>query len=73
MDKIGRRWKRPRRRHPRRDPRAAAYHVPDAAGMVKLDAMENPYRLPEDVRAQIGELVAQRAPSTAIRIRPRRR
>ena len=21
-----------------------AYHVPDPAGMVKLDAMENPYR-----------------------------
>ena len=22
-----------------------AYHVPDAAGLIKLDAMENPYRL----------------------------
>jgi histidinol-phosphate aminotransferase len=25
----------------------SAYHVPDASGLVKLDAMENPYRLPE--------------------------
>ncbi|HEV7800181.1 MAG TPA: aminotransferase class I/II-fold pyridoxal phosphate-dependent enzyme, partial [Burkholderiales bacterium] len=37
----------------------ATYHVQDAGGMVKLDAMENPYRLPEDVRAQISALVAQ--------------
>ncbi len=28
-----------------------AYHVADARGMVKLDAMENPYGLPEDLRA----------------------
>lgn len=26
-----------------------AYHVPDAAGLVKLDAMENPYRLPPEL------------------------
>lgn len=25
----------------------AAYHVPDASGLLKLDAMENPYRWPE--------------------------
>src|SRR5688500_2467174 len=36
----------------------AGYNVPDSTGMVKLDAMENPYRLPEDVRRRIGELVA---------------
>ena len=36
----------------------AAYHVPPASGMVKLDAMENPYRLPEDVRGRIGSIVA---------------
>jgi histidinol-phosphate aminotransferase len=36
----------------------SAYHVQDASGMVKLDAMENPYRLPEEVRRRIGELVA---------------
>jgi histidinol-phosphate aminotransferase len=35
----------------------AAYHVPDAAGMVKLDAMENPYTLPEHVRTEIGRIV----------------
>lgn len=34
------------------------YRVPDAAGMVKLDAMENPYALPEDVRRRIGVAVA---------------
>jgi histidinol-phosphate aminotransferase len=27
-----------------------AYHVPDASGLIKLDAMENPYSWPEDVR-----------------------
>jgi histidinol-phosphate aminotransferase len=27
-----------------------AYHVPDAAGLVKLDAMENPYPWPETLR-----------------------
>jgi histidinol-phosphate aminotransferase len=31
----------------------SAYHVADAAGMVKLDAMENPYRLPEELRAEL--------------------
>ena len=28
----------------------SAYHVADADGMVKLDAMENPYRWPEEIR-----------------------
>lgn len=31
----------------------AAYHVPDASGFVKLDAMENPYTLPENLRAEL--------------------
>ena len=35
-----------------------AYHVPDATGMVKLDAMENPYPLPDELRAEVGALVA---------------
>jgi histidinol-phosphate aminotransferase len=35
------------------------YHVAPAAGMVKLDAMENPYGLPESLRAAVGELAAQ--------------
>jgi histidinol-phosphate aminotransferase len=37
----------------------AAYHVADAAGMVKLDAMENPYRLPDDLRARLGQRLAE--------------
>ena len=28
----------------------AAYHVPDPGNLVKLDAMENPYGLPDDIR-----------------------
>lgn len=36
----------------------AAYHVADSRGMVKLDAMENPYGLPADLCAEIGELAA---------------
>lgn len=36
----------------------SAYHVPSAEGMVKLDAMENPYRLPEALRRAIGDAVA---------------
>ena len=27
----------------------SAYHVPDASGFIKLDAMENPYQLPDDL------------------------
>jgi histidinol-phosphate aminotransferase len=46
----------------REDIRAlSAYHVQDAQGMIKLDAMENPYRLPAELQRQIGEAVA-RAP-----------
>ena len=32
------------------------YHVPDASGFVKLDAMENPYTLPASLRAELGQL-----------------
>ena len=35
-----------------------AYHVPDAAGLIKLDAMENPYGLPEDLRREWLEQLA---------------
>lgn len=28
------------------------YHVPDASGLIKLDAMENPYRWPEDLHGK---------------------
>lgn len=36
-----------------------AYHVSPARGLVKLDAMENPYRLPEDVARAMGERLAE--------------
>lgn len=36
-----------------------AYHVSDSAGMVKLDAMENPYRLPPEMKAELGALLAE--------------
>lgn len=32
----------------------AVYHVPDATGFLKLDAMENPYTLPPALRAELG-------------------
>jgi histidinol-phosphate aminotransferase len=35
-----------------------AYHVVPATGMVKLDAMENPYRLPEALRGELGRRLA---------------
>lgn len=34
-----------------------AYSVPDATGMVKLDAMENPYQLPPELRRRLAQLV----------------
>ncbi|MFC4160096.1 histidinol-phosphate transaminase [Chitinimonas lacunae] len=36
-----------------------AYHVPPAAGMIKLDAMENPFVLPESLRAELAAQLAQ--------------
>lgn len=36
-----------------------AYHVAEAEGMVKLDAMENPYRLPEPLRRELAERLAE--------------
>jgi histidinol-phosphate aminotransferase len=40
------RWVRPQIRD------IAAYHVPPAAGLIKLDAMENPYPWPEEMVAE---------------------
>ena len=34
-----------------------AYHVQPSAGMVKLDAMENPYGLPPEIRVRLARLV----------------
>jgi len=36
-----------------------AYHVSDATGLVKLDVMESPYRLPEGLAAEVGQLVSK--------------
>lgn len=46
----------------RSDVRAlAAYHVQDAAGYVKLDAMENPYTLPPHLQQALGERLGKAA------------
>ncbi|MDA0224517.1 MAG: histidinol-phosphate aminotransferase, partial [Proteobacteria bacterium] len=37
----------------------AAYPVSDAQGMVKLDAMENPYALPEAMRRGLATVLAE--------------
>ena len=40
----------------RQDVRAMhAYAVQDSAGMIKLDAMENPHRLPPALQAALGQ------------------
>jgi histidinol-phosphate aminotransferase len=36
----------------------SSYHVPSAAGLVKLDAMENPYGLPPELRRALAERLA---------------
>ena len=38
-----------------------AYHVPDSAGYIKLDAMENPYSVPPALRDEIAAAVAAAA------------
>ncbi len=38
-----------------------AYHVQDAAGFIKLDAMENPFTLPPELQAALGERLGQLA------------
>ena len=46
-----------------------AYHVPDSAGLVKLDAMENPYAWPEQLKRQwlegLHEVAINRYPDPA--------
>src|SRR5207237_3413851 len=37
----------------------SAYAVPPASGMVKLDAMENPYALPPALRRELAEHLAK--------------
>ena len=36
---------------------ANAYHVPDSDGLIKLDAMENPHVLPDDIRDKMLEVI----------------
>ncbi|MDQ6971227.1 MAG: histidinol-phosphate transaminase [Mariprofundaceae bacterium] len=36
-----------------------AYHVPDSSGLIKLDAMENPYPLPDSLRSEWSKLIAR--------------
>ncbi len=46
-------------RHVRPDVQAMhAYGVPDATDAIKLDAMENPFRLPETLQAELGRTLA---------------
>jgi histidinol-phosphate aminotransferase len=48
-----------------------AYHVQDAAGFIKLDAMENPFALPPELQAKLGERLGKvalnRYPGTRIK------
>jgi histidinol-phosphate aminotransferase len=37
----------------------SAYHVQDAGGFLKLDAMENPYQLSAELRAELGARLAE--------------
>lgn len=37
----------------------SAYHVPDASGMLKLDAMENPFPLPDELKQQWLDALSQ--------------
>ena len=39
----------------------AGYRVADSRGMIKLDAMENPYPLPEELRPEIARLAESAA------------
>lgn len=45
LNELVQRWIRPEIRQ------LSAYHVADASGLIKLDAMENPYTWPDDLRA----------------------
>jgi histidinol-phosphate aminotransferase len=52
--------------------RLQPYHVPDASGMTKLDAMENPYQLPEALLKQwlqaMSEVDLNRYPDPSARV-----
>ena len=48
------------------------YHVPDSGGMIKLDAMENPYRWPEDLHGEwlgmLADVTVNRYPDPQARV-----
>jgi histidinol-phosphate aminotransferase len=48
---------------------ASAYNVPDATGMIKMDAMENPYTWPDDVKQawleELGHIDLNRYPDAS--------
>jgi len=50
----------------------APYHVPDSSGMIKLDAMENPYRWPEDLHGEwlgmLADIAVNRYPDPQARV-----
>jgi histidinol-phosphate aminotransferase len=52
LEELIARWVRPEIRE------IAAYPVPDASGLIKLDAMENPYPWPEALRGEWSALLA---------------
>jgi histidinol-phosphate aminotransferase len=60
IERLLNRWVRPEIRS------LSAYHVPDAGGLIKLDAMENPYSWPPELRekwlARLGEAQLNRYP-----------
>lgn len=41
----------------------SAYHVPEATGLVKLDAMENPFAWPEEMKAEWLQLLSNAEPN----------
>lgn len=51
IDALVERWVRPEIKE------ISAYHVPDASGLIKLDAMENPYTWPDELREEWLELL----------------
>ena len=53
LNKLVTHWIRPEIRA------LAAYHVQDASGLIKLDAMENPYTWPDELREEWSHLIRQ--------------
>jgi len=51
LDNLVTHWIRPEIRQ------LSAYHVQDASGLIKLDAMENPYTWPDELRDEWAELL----------------